>query len=148
MPFLEVDFKEVIVFLPIVVILMSLVLVVAVLVDVGKVESGFINAGGSIISLGVGVNASSVSWGVLKPNQTAVKPLLISNTGTKAATLEMRTSNWAPSNSSDFMTLFWDYDNSTLLSKESKVVILSLWIHPDIEGIETFSFDITIYANG
>jgi hypothetical protein len=110
---------------------------------------------GSVMAIGVGVywdqactNAvSSINWGVIDPGLNVNKTTYIRNEGNTPATLSMTTSNWNPSDASDYMTLSWDYGGQTLAVNEVSQVKLTLSVSPDITGITDFSFDITIAAN-
>jgi hypothetical protein len=76
------------------------------------------------------------------------RTVYIRNEGNTAATLSMATSNWNPSNASDYMTLNWDYEGQALNANEVIEVKLTLSVSASIVGITSFSFDITIAANG
>jgi len=60
----------------------------------------------------------------------------------------MTTSNWNPSSASSYMTLSWNYGGQTLAVNEVKQVKFTLAVSSSITGITSFSFDITIAANG
>jgi len=59
----------------------------------------------------------------------------------------MYTSNWSPSNASDYMSLSWDYGGQSIDVDEVVQVTFTLSVDASIEGITNFSFDITIAAN-
>jgi len=111
---------------------------------------------GSVEAIGVGVywdqscadTVTSIDWGVLEPDSNVTRTVYIRNEGNTEATLSMVTSNWNPSNASDYMTLSWDYGDQTLNANEVIEVKLTLSVSASIVGITSFSFDITIAANG
>lgn len=111
---------------------------------------------GTVKTVGVGVYwdqalsnpVSSISWGTIEPGSNVNKTVYIRNEGNAAATLSMATSNWSPSGASSYMTLSWDYGGQTLAVNEAKQVKFTLSVSPSITGITSFSFDITIVANG
>ena len=115
-----------------------------------------ISNAGSVKAIGVGVywdqacasTVSSIDWGVIEPGMNVNKTVYIRNEGNLAATLNMTTSGWNPSSAWSFMTLSWDYGGQTLAVNEVKQVKLTLAVSPSITGITTFSFVITIAANG
>jgi hypothetical protein len=115
-----------------------------------------ISNAGSVKAIGVGVywdqacasTVSSIDWGIIEPGMKVNKTVYIRNEGNMAATLNMTTSNWNPSNAASYMTLSWDYKGQTLAVNEVKQVKLTLAVSPSITGITTFSFVITIAANG
>jgi len=60
----------------------------------------------------------------------------------------MYTSNWNPSNASDYMTLSWDYGGQSINPDEVVQVTFTLSVDASIDGITGFSFDITIVGSG
>ena len=115
-----------------------------------------ISNAGSVKTIGVGVYwdqalnnpVASVNWGTLEPGSNVNRTVFIRNEGNTAATLSMTTSNWNPSNASSYMTLSWDYAGQTLAVDEVRQVRFTLAVSSSISGITSFSFDITIAANG
>jgi len=115
-----------------------------------------ISNAGSLKAIGVGVfwdagltnRVSSIDWGILEPGSNVNKTVYIRNEGNIAAKLSMTTSNWSPSNASNYITLNWNYGNQTLNVNEAIQVKLTLSISSSIVGITNFSFDITIAASG
>jgi len=109
---------------------------------------------GSVKTVGVGVywdsgltnKVSSIDWGMLEPGSNVTKTVYIRNEGNAAATLSMATSNWNPSNTSNYLTLTWNYSGQTLNVNEAVQVKLTLTASSSIAGITSFSFDITITA--
>ena len=110
---------------------------------------------GSVKAVGVGIywdqtctNAVSlINWGLLDLGSSKNKTVYIRNEGNTTATLTMTTSNWNPSNASDYITLNWDYDGQPFEVGEVIQVTLILSVSSGIEGITNFSFDITITAS-
>jgi hypothetical protein len=143
------EIKQAIFLIPIVLILLMCVLVVTVMISTSNISREFIASQGTIQTVDIWVNASSVYWGILEPNQTVSKPILLNNTSLgKPVTLVLTSSNYIPANASNYMTLSWNYDNTTMQVNESRILILSLWIHPDIKDIESFSFEMLIIESG
>lgn len=143
------EIKQAIFLIPVVLVLLMCVLVVTVMINVSDVSTEFIASQGTIQTVDIWVNASYINWGILEPNQTVSKPILLNNTSLgKPVTLVLTSSNYIPANASNYLTLSWNYDKSTLLVNESKILELSLWVHPDIKDIDSFSFDIQIIASG
>ncbi len=111
---------------------------------------------GSIKAIGVGVYwdqacvspVSSINWGVIEPGSNVDKTIYIRNEGNAAASLSVATSNWSPSSASSYLTLSWDYGGQSLGTGEVVQVKFTLSASPDTAGITSFSFDITITANG
>jgi len=109
---------------------------------------------GALKTVGVGVywdsaltnKVSSIDWGILEPGANVNKTVYIRNEGNAAATLSLTTSNWNPSNASNYLTLTWNYGGQTLNVNEAIQVKLTLSASSSITGITNFSFDTTITA--
>ena len=110
---------------------------------------------GSITAIGVGIywnqegtdKVSSINWGTLEPGSNKSVTVYIENEGDSAVSLSFYTSNWNPSNASDYVNLNWDYGGQFINAGEIVQVTFTLSISVSIEGIETFGFDITITAS-
>jgi len=110
---------------------------------------------GALKTIGVGVywdaaltnKVSSIDWGILEPGSNVNKTVYIRNEGNTAATLSLTTSNWSPSNASNYLTLTWNYGGQTLNVNEAIQVKLTLSALSSVTGITNFSFDITITAS-
>jgi hypothetical protein len=110
---------------------------------------------GALKAVGVGVyldsgltnKVSSIDWGVLEPGSNVNKTVYIRNEGNAAATLSLTTSNWSPSNASNYLTLTWNYGDQTLNVNEAIQVKFTLSASSSVTGITNFSFDITITAS-
>jgi len=115
-----------------------------------------ISNAGSVKAIGVGVYwdqacaspVTSIDWGFLEPGSNKSVTVYIRNEGNTVASLAISTSNWNPSNASNYMTLSWDYGGQTLNVSEVIKVVLTLSVSATVEGINNFSFDITISATG
>jgi len=111
---------------------------------------------GTLKAVGVGVywdsgltnKVSSIDWGILEPGSNVNKTVYIRNEGNAAAKLSLATSNWSPANASSYMTLKWDYGGQTINVGQVIQVKFTLSVLSSIAGIPSFSFDITITANG
>ena len=107
---------------------------------------------GTITAVGVGVYSdsgctkplSSIDWGMLEPGSTTDKTCYIRNEGNSASTLSMSTSNWNPSTASSYMTLSWNYGGQSINPNAVVQVKFTLSVSASINGITSFSFDITI----
>jgi hypothetical protein len=114
-----------------------------------------LSSSGTITTVGVGVYldascqtpVTSIPWGLLEPGSSQNFACYIRNEGTSASTLSMYTSNWNPSTASDYIELNWNYDGQTLDPDEVIQVTFTLTVSSSIQGITTFSFDITIVGS-
>jgi len=115
-----------------------------------------ISNAGAVKAIGVGVYwnsngtnmVTSINWGTLEPDSSTNRTCYIQNEGNSASTLSMNTSNWDPSNASDYISLNWDYGGQPVNPGELIPVIFTLSISDSVEGITSFSFDITIVGSG
>ena len=122
----------------------------------GALSNRTITNAGSVKTIGVGVYwdqpltnpVSSINWGTIEPGANVNKTVYIRNEGNAPATLSMTTSNWNPSSASSYMTLSWNYGGQTLAVNEVRQVTLTLHVSSSVTGVTSFSFDITIAANG
>jgi len=110
---------------------------------------------GTVKAIGVGVYwdqsctqpVSTFDWGTLEPNSTKSISCYIRNEGNSPLTLSMSTSNWNPSNAQQYITLTWDKEGYSLAGGVVKATF-TLKISANIQGITSFSFDITIAGTG
>lgn len=111
---------------------------------------------GSVKAIGVGVywdenctsEVSSINWGMLEPGSGENVTVYIRNEGNSVASLSMDTSNWIPSNASDYITLSWDYGGVSISPGEVVQVTFTLSVSASIEGVTSFSFDIVVMGSG
>ncbi len=136
---------------------LTLVTYVLALSLVGQVLSAVqtsrtVSNAGTVEAVGVGVYWDnectsvlySVDWGVLEPGASKNVTFYIRNELSSVSTLSMYTSNWSPSNASDYLTLSWDYGGQAINPDEVIQVTFTLSVDASIVGITSFSFDITI----
>lgn len=111
-----------------------------------------INSQGTVKVIDVGVYwdnncssaVSSISWGNLDPGSTKNVTVFIRNEGNEVTNLSLTTENWNPLNATNFIALYWDYDDRALNSYDIVQVTLTLGVSPETEGITSFSFDIIL----
>ncbi len=111
---------------------------------------------GAVKAIGVGVYwnpngtnmVTSINWGAIEPGSSTNRTCYIQNEGNSPSTLSMTTSNWNPSNASDYISLSWDYGGQLINPDELIQVIFTLSISDSVEGITSFSFDIIIVGSG
>ena len=90
---------------------------------------------------------TSVPWGTLQPGGSQSVTFYIKNEGSTTTTLSLETSNWIPTAAETYLGLSWNY-NGTPIDPDAVVQItLTLTVDANIEGVETFSFDITIVGS-
>ena len=111
---------------------------------------------GTVKAVGVGVywdpdcvnTVTSISWGTVEPGSNETVRVYIRNEGNSVSTLSMYTSNWSPSNASDYISFSWDYGGQSVNPGEVVEVTFTLAVSSSIEGITSFSFDIVIVGSG
>lgn len=89
---------------------------------------------------------SEVAWGTLTPGLSKTNLVYIKNEGTSLLTLSFDTAKWNPANAPDHLTLKWDYDGAIMSPNQVMPIELTLSVSQNITGIESFSFEITIYG--
>jgi hypothetical protein len=110
---------------------------------------------GTIETIGVGVYTNiqcsspltSIAWGTLEPGENQTVICYIKNEGDLPSTLSMYTSNWNPSSAENYLTLSWNYDGGYINPDDSVQVTFTLSVDESIEGVTSFSFDITIVGS-
>jgi len=115
-----------------------------------------IPSAGTVKGIGVGIywnlactnRTSSISWGLLDPGSNKTVTVYIRNEGNSGVTLSKTTQNWNPSNTSDYITLDWNYAGQTLSVNQVLQTKLTLVVSSSISGITSFSFDTIITATG
>lgn len=95
-------------------------------------------------TVGLETNTTAIEWGMLNPGDNTTIAVEVSNVGTKPVILSLQTSNYIPANAVNYLTLSWNYNNETIQTGTSISVQLMLTVGPSIEGINDFSFNITI----
>jgi len=139
---------------------LALVLYTLILSILGPIVSAAVrnrtvSSYGSVKAIGVCVywdqactsTVSSIDWGIVEPGSNVNRTVYIRNEGSAIVNLAIATSNWNPSNASSYMTLSWNYGGQILNVGEVVKVELTLSVSPDVTGITSFSFDITITAS-
>ncbi len=139
----------------------GLVLYTLVLAAIGPMVSTAlsnrtVSNAGSVRAIGVEVywdqactnSVSSINWGIVDPGASKNSTVYVRNTGNTPITLTMTTSNWNPSNASTYIALTSNYAGQSIGENGVVQVTFTLSVSPSITGITSFSFDITIAANG
>lgn len=104
----------------------------------------------------VGINAYSdfecsipltaIDWGHLEPATSLDRFIYLRNEGNIPVVLYLSTENWVPARASTYISLNWNYTEVIISPNEVVAVMLTLTIEPNIENVESFSFDIRIVA--
>ena len=86
----------------------------------------------------------SLNWRAIEPGSNTTLTVYIRNEDDSPANLWLATSNWAPSDALDFMTLSWNYSGQILNPYQVIPLELNLNVSSSITGISQFSFTTTI----
>ncbi len=89
---------------------------------------------------------TSINWGALEPGSARNATVYVKNEGNVALTLSKSLANWSPSNATTYITLAWDYANSTLTPGSVLKLTLTLSVSPNAQSLGAFSFDTAITA--
>ena len=92
---------------------------------------------------------TSMAWGTLVPGGSQNIICYIKNEGSSPSTLSMYPSGWDPASlaTSNYLVLSWDYDGHSINPDDAIPVTFTLTVDASIEGITSFSFDITIVGS-
>lgn len=109
----------------------------------------------AINAVGVGVysdsacsiKVTSLNWGTLSPGESKSQTIYVKNVGSVPIVLSMSVGNWTPSNAG-VITVTWNRQGSTLSAGSSISATITLIVPPNISGVTSFSFDITITGTG
>jgi hypothetical protein len=122
------------------------------------VVNGYVSIHNTVTMKGIGVgiytNSSctqrlnSIDWGLAENGTVKNMTVYIRNEGNAPVTLSMQITNWNPSNANQYISLTWNYSGQSVSVNNGVAVVIFLSIASNIQGIPTFSFDITIWATG
>jgi hypothetical protein len=90
---------------------------------------------------------TSIEWGSLEPGTQKTVTIFVRNLEKNQIILNYYTSNWMPSEITDYLTLKWDYNGQAIKFREIVQVIFTLVVYENLEASGTFDFDITIVGN-
>ena len=90
---------------------------------------------------------TSIEWGSLEPGTQKTVTIFVRNLEKNQIILNYHTSNWMPSEITDYLTLKWDYNGQAIKFREIVQVIFTLVVSENLEASGTFDFDITIVGN-
>ena len=91
---------------------------------------------------------TQLDWGLLEPATSKTFKVYVKSLSNTPLTLTIFSSNWQPTNCTDYMTLTAEPNNFTLQPSQVAEVNLTLTVASDIQGITNFAFDITFKGVG
>ncbi len=89
----------------------------------------------------------SINWGILTPVSVNNTIIYIRNEVEESRYLILETTNWSPSEASQYLNLGWDYAGQWINPGEALQITLTLAVSQYVEGILSFNFDIIITGN-
>lgn len=87
---------------------------------------------------------SELNWGMLTPGLSNTNTFYIKNEGNSDLMLSLDTTNWNPTNAHNYMTLSWNYEGQTIRPNQVIQISLTLSVSQNINGIDSFNFEIAI----
>jgi len=91
---------------------------------------------------------SSIALGTFTPGLFTTNIIYIKNEGTTSLTLSLDTTNWNPTNAPNYIALNWDYNGQTIAPSQVIKIILTLSVSQNVNGINSFNFEIIIDGTG
>jgi len=86
----------------------------------------------------------SIDWSTLYPGSVKNVTVYIRNEIAEPMYLILSTTNWNPSNASQYLNLGWNYPGQRMNPGEKLQITLTLSVSSHIQGISNFSFDILV----
>ena len=141
----------------------SIAITTTVSILLGKTTDLYIPSFGTVKTIGVEAywdlntenKTEKIDWGIVWVGSSQNVTLHIQSISNYKVTLTLNATDWIPANMSDYMTLSWDYNGTSLNPDEfiSVTLILSTsysdsFVHYLIDNdVQSFSFDIYIIAH-
>ena len=107
---------------------------------------------GNVKTIGVGIywnancisNISSIDWGIMEPGSSKNMTIYVRNEGNAEMILSFNTTNWTPPESSQHISISWDYDGRSIRPNEVIRVTIAITIWTTIGNIKSYAFDLQI----
>lgn len=90
------------------------------------------------------VRVSSLPWGDISPGKSVSNIVYIKNEGTVPLILTLNTIEWNPADAPDYISLNWNYNGQPIEPDQVRLVRLTLSVSQNINGIDSFNFQILI----
>lgn len=138
----------------------AIVLIALIMFSMGVIASSWyetrVRTTGRIKGVGVSIWADAnatlgieyIDWGIVEPGETKPLSVYIRSEGNVPMNLTMRSELWEPVAAKDYITLVWDAKGSQIQPDEIRGVTFTMVVSSDITGIDAFSFDIVVIAEG
>ncbi len=94
------------------------------------------------------VSVTQIDWGIVEAGESKNFSAYIVNRSNVPITLSMTTENWNPTNASNFISLTWNYDGSTITVDGYVFATFILSVDQATSGIDAFNFTIVVTGSG
>ena len=71
----------------------------------------------------------------------------VKNEGNTPTTLSLLVDNWSSTAAQNYISVSWNYNGASIEPSATVAVTMTLSVASNIQGVETFSFDITIIGS-
>jgi hypothetical protein len=130
--------------------LLSIIILGAVIADFDSNKS--VVEANSVVAIGAGIywdqactnKTLSFNWGLIELSSSNNLTVYVKNECNSAVSLELIAATWAPSATSKYISLNWNYTGQILKTGEVIPIELTLKVNPAIVDITNFSFETTI----
>jgi len=85
-----------------------------------------------------------LDWGTICPGQNNTNVVFVVNSGNVNTTLHLATTNWTPSEASEYILVNWDLHDNLLSPGIVTPIQIHLSVSNDIQNIQSFTFDIVL----
>ena len=85
-----------------------------------------------------------LDWGTICPGQNNTNVVFVVNSGNVNTTLHLATTNWTPSEASEYILVNWDLHDNLLSPGLVTPIQIRLSVSNDIQNIQSFTFDIVL----
>ncbi|MEM2108297.1 MAG: hypothetical protein QXL10_03325, partial [Candidatus Bathyarchaeia archaeon] len=90
------------------------------------------------------VPLTQIDWGLLAPGENKSVACYVKSTSTMYTTLALSVGNWVPSLAGNYILVNWDCEGAVIAPGEVFAATVTLHVDSDIQGVDSFSFDIML----
>jgi hypothetical protein len=87
---------------------------------------------------------NSISWGSVAAGTNTTQTIYLKNLGTAPITLNLSVTTWQPTNASNYLSISWDQQGTTLNAGQSTQATITLTASAFVEGVMDFSNHIMV----
>lgn len=125
-------------------------------VTVGAVSYfAFNNTGNIVVTVevdafkdaGLTIPLESIDWGAFQPEENKTTMVWLNSTSNVPVKLNMTTTGWTPTNATDYVTLTWDREGTTINPSQTLNATLTLTVDNITSNVTSFDFTFTTNIN-